>query len=77
MTELGEDIEFEIKPLPSGFRATLHTFRRGRWSPPDTRICASKREAMVWINSQLALRGFAEAYEWRQGVEEVKEQLIP
>jgi hypothetical protein len=58
------EIEFEIKRLPSGhFRATLHLFRRGRWWPPETRLCMSEREAMIWINSQLALRGFEDAYE--------------
>jgi len=28
------------------------------------RLCISEREAMVWVNSRLALRGFAEAFEW-------------
>jgi hypothetical protein len=73
MMEPGEEIEVEIKPLPrGGFSATLHTFRRRRWWPPDTRICASERKAMASINSRLVLRSFAEAYEWDQGGEEVK-----
>jgi hypothetical protein len=40
---------------------------------PDSRICVSEREAMVWINSRLVLRGFVEAYEWGQ-VAEIKGQ---
>jgi hypothetical protein len=71
MTDGAEEIEHEIKSLTGGrFRATLHIFHKGRWSPPESRICVSEREAMVWINSRLTLMGFAEAYEWGQGVEE-------
>jgi hypothetical protein len=78
MTDGAEEIEHEIEALPSGrFRVTLHIFRRGRWSPPESRICVSEREAMVWINSRLALRGFAEAYEWGHGLEEAEGTLIP
>jgi hypothetical protein len=60
---LAEEIEFEIKRVPRSFRATVHIFRQGRWWPPDTRICTSEREAMIWINSRLALRRFEEAYD--------------
>jgi|HubBroStandDraft_6_1064221.scaffolds.fasta_scaffold220183_2 hypothetical protein len=63
---LADEIELEIKRLPppgSGVRATVHIFRQGRWWPPDTRICVSERDAMIWINSRLALRGFEEAYD--------------
>jgi hypothetical protein len=62
---LADEIEFEIKPLPlprGGFRATVHIFRQGRWWPPDTRLCASELEAMIWINSRMALQGFEQAY---------------
>ncbi|SEF15441.1 hypothetical protein SAMN05444161_9300 [Rhizobiales bacterium GAS191] len=75
MTDSDEESEFEIKPLlRGGFRAILYTFRRGRWWPPESRICVSEREAMVWINSRLTLRGFAEAYEWGQGAVETEGQ---
>ena len=78
MSNEAEEIEFEIKPLLSGgYRATLHIFRLGRWWPPDTRIRASEREAMASITARLVLSGFAEAYEWDQGIEEAEGALMP
>ena len=58
-----DEIEVEIKWLPKGgFRATVHSFRGGRWWPPDSKLFVSELEAMRWINSRLALQGFEEAY---------------
>jgi hypothetical protein len=59
---VADDIEFEIKRLPAGFRARCTYFAKGD-VPPDTRLCVSEREAMIWINSRLALRGFEEGYD--------------
>jgi hypothetical protein len=64
MSDAGDEIEFEVKRLPRPvFQAKLHLFRRGRWWPPEVRICDSELEAMRWINGRLAIRGFEEVYE--------------
>jgi hypothetical protein len=64
VSDADEEIEFEIKRLPSArFQAKLHLLRRGRWWPPEAMICASEQEAMGWINGRLAIRGFEEAYD--------------
>jgi hypothetical protein len=57
-----DEIEFEIKRLPrGGVKATVHLFGEGRWWPPDSKLFVSELEAMRWIDSRLALRGFEEA----------------
>ena len=63
VSDVDDEIEFEIKRLPSGrFEEKLHVFRRGRWRPSEVRICASER-AMRWINGRLAIRGFEEPFD--------------
>jgi hypothetical protein len=64
VSDVDDEIEFEIQRLPGArFHAKLHLFRRGRWWPSETRICASELEAMRWINGRLAIRGFEEPYD--------------
>ena len=65
MSDVDDEIEFEIKRLPSArFEAgKLHVFRRGRWWPSQVRICASEVEAMRWINGRMAIRGFEEPFD--------------
>jgi hypothetical protein len=58
-----DEIEFEIKRLPrGGFNAMVHIFERGRWGPTVSKLFVSELEAMRWINSRLAVRGFEEPY---------------
>ena len=64
VSDVDDEIEFEIKRLPSArFEAKLHVFRRGRWWPSQVRICASEVEAMRWINGRMAIRGFEEPFD--------------
>jgi hypothetical protein len=64
VSDVDDEIEFEIKRLPSArFEAKLHVFRRGRWWPSQVRICASELEAMRWINGRMVIRGFEEPFD--------------
>ncbi|SDR64103.1 hypothetical protein SAMN05519103_09403 [Rhizobiales bacterium GAS113] len=65
MTEGTAEAEYEIKQIAGGrFRATLHSYQpHRRWLAPQVRECSSEKEAMIWINSLLTLRGFEPAYD--------------
>lgn len=63
------EVEFDICRLKDGrYRATFHRFRPlTRWDPPNSHICESELEAMMWIDGRLSARGLPDVLGVRDG----------